>query len=56
VVRDWLGEHGGRDLAAGHIWAAAGLATDWRGQGPLDLPGVRVSRTGQWLRCTPVAR
>ncbi len=23
------------------------LVTDWRGQGPVDLPGVRASREGE---------
>lgn len=57
VLRDWLGEHGARDLAATHLFAVAALVTDWRGQGPLDLPGVRVQREGGHLSCTqPLAR
>ena len=29
-----------------HIAAVVRLATDWHGQGPLHLPGIRVGRTG----------
>ena len=44
VVRAWLAEAGGRDLGAAHLQAVLALITDWHGQGPLDLPGVRVVR------------
>lgn len=44
VVRSWLGEAGGRDLTASHVQAVSALVSDWHGQGPLDLPGVRVER------------
>ncbi|MCA0253568.1 MAG: tRNA lysidine(34) synthetase TilS [Actinobacteria bacterium] len=44
VVRAWLAEAGGRDLSAAHLNAVLALVTDWHGQGPLDLPGVRVGR------------
>ncbi len=32
-----------------HVLAAARLVTDWHGQGPLDLPGVKVRRDGGML-------
>lgn len=32
------------DVTSTHLEAAAALVHDWHGQGPLDLPGVRVSR------------
>ncbi len=55
VLRDWLAENGARDLAETHLLAASALVTDWRGQGPLDLPGVRVGRRDGWLSCHPAA-
>lgn len=37
----------GTDLTSEHLLAVDGLVTDWRGQGPLPLPGgVRASRQG----------
>ncbi|MCW5951646.1 MAG: tRNA lysidine(34) synthetase TilS [Propionibacteriaceae bacterium] len=50
AVRLWLAEAGGRDLSAAHVRAVLALVTDWRGQGPLDLPGVRVVRRDGALR------
>lgn len=32
------------DVTTAHLEAATGLVHDWHGQGPLDLPGVQVSR------------
>lgn len=49
VVRGWLTAAGGRDLAAAHVQAVLGLVSDWHGQGPLDLPGVRAARRGGTL-------
>lgn len=34
----------GVSLSRRHTMAVAALATEWRGQGPVDLPGVRVER------------
>ena len=40
----------GTDLTAEHLWSVDSLVTDWRGQGPLHLPGgVRVGRGPQGL-------
>lgn len=50
VVRAWLTAAGGRDLTAAHVQAVLALVTNWRGQGPLDLPGVRVARRAGTLR------
>ena len=36
-------------LPRGATLAVARLVTDWHGQGPLDLPGVRVVRHDGWL-------
>jgi len=33
-------------LSRAHTLEVARLVTDWHGQGPIDLPGVRVSREG----------
>ncbi len=35
----------GVSLSRAHTMAVASLATEWRGQGPIDLPGIRVERT-----------
>ncbi|KAB1653631.1 tRNA lysidine(34) synthetase TilS [Pseudoclavibacter chungangensis] len=34
----------GVSLSRRHTMAVAALATEWRGQGPVDLPGIRVER------------
>ncbi|SEB84670.1 tRNA(Ile)-lysidine synthase [Paramicrobacterium humi] len=34
----------GRSLSRGHTLAIAALVTDWRGQGPIDVPGITVRR------------
>lgn len=39
----WAGMRAG-DVTMVHLEAAADLVHDWHGQGPLDLPGVQVSR------------
>ena len=49
VLRTWLTEAGARDLSAAHLHAVDALLTDWHGQGPLALPGVRVERRGGLL-------
>ena len=36
----------GTPVTRQHVLAIAELATDWHGQKPLALPGIRVSRTG----------
>lgn len=56
VVRGWLVDRGARDLSAAHVQAVLALVTDWRGQGALDLPGVRVGRRDGVLRAHPSAR
>ncbi|WP_125107621.1 MULTISPECIES: tRNA lysidine(34) synthetase TilS [Gulosibacter] len=35
----------GVSLSRAHTMAVAALATEWRGQGPIDLPGIRVERS-----------
>jgi len=36
-------------LSRAHTLEVARLVTDWHGQGPLDLPGIRVERLGGLL-------
>jgi len=50
-LRAWLVQQGLRDAHLDHTRAVAALVTDWRGQGPVHLPGgLRVSRVGGVLR------
>ena len=39
----------GSTLTREHTLRIAGLVTDWRGQGPIDVPGITVRRTGARL-------
>jgi tRNA(Ile)-lysidine synthase len=36
-------------LSRSHTLEIARLVTDWHGQGPIDVPGVRVERRGRLL-------
>lgn len=36
----------GSELSREHTLSIAALVTDWRGQGPVFVPGIRVTRTG----------
>mgnify|MGYP002382235041 CR=1 FL=1 len=42
---------GCRALSREHVLAMAGLIEDWRGQGPIDLPGG--VRAASWSACSP---
>lgn len=42
----------GQALHRSHTLEVARLVTDWRGQGPLHLPGIRVERAGGVIRFT----
>ncbi|MFT4109905.1 TilS substrate-binding domain-containing protein, partial [Propionicimonas sp.] len=55
VLRDWLRRAGGSDLSAAHLRAVAALVTDWHGQKGIDVPGLRVARTGSRLHVLPLA-
>jgi tRNA(Ile)-lysidine synthase len=44
VLRRWLLRHGADEVTMTHLVAVDALVTDWRGQGPADLPSVRVTR------------
>ncbi|OYN84636.1 tRNA lysidine(34) synthetase TilS [Parenemella sanctibonifatiensis] len=53
ALRDWLREAGG-EVTSGHLLAVVGLVHDWHGQGPLQLPGLQVSRrAGRLVRHQP---
>ncbi len=52
VLRLAAAEHGAH-LGRGHTGAIAALVTDWRGQGPAFVPGLRVSREGGTLVFRP---
>ena len=55
VIRGWLLARGALEVAAVQTAAVSALVSDWRGQGPLDLPGLRVARSGDELRAMPRA-
>jgi tRNA(Ile)-lysidine synthase len=44
VLRRWLLRHGADEVTMTHLAAVDALVVAWRGQGPADLPGVRVTR------------
>jgi tRNA(Ile)-lysidine synthase len=44
----------GVSLSRAHTLAIAALVTDWRGQGPIDVPGIQVSRNGRRLHFAAV--
>lgn len=52
VLRRWLVDCGSpaSALAAVHLKAVRALVERWRGQGPIDVPGGRVTRSGDVLR------
>ena len=54
VLRGWLQAAGVPDLQAVHLAAVDALLIDWRGQGPVDLPGgAGVVRTSGTLTVVP---
>ena len=44
AVRGWLVQRGAIQPSAAHVAAVMALVHDWHGQGPVDLPGLRVQR------------
>jgi len=53
VLRAWARRHGAGALSAAHTSALDALVSDWHGQGPVDLPGVRVARSSGKLVLNP---
>lgn len=56
VVRHWLLDQGASEVASGHVTAVLALITDWRGQGPVQIPGVVVERCDAMLVRSPAPR
>lgn len=46
VIRLLARERFGSHLSREHTLAVSALVTDWRGQGPIDVPGLTVTRAG----------
>ena len=46
VLLAWLRGSGGNDLSAAHLASVRGLVHSWRGQRWVEVPGLRVARTG----------
>jgi tRNA(Ile)-lysidine synthase len=54
VLKSWVERAGSGQLAASHVAELDRLVTDWRGQGPIDLPsGIRVARSSGRLVLIP---
>lgn len=56
VIRDWLLRRGApaNDLGSRHIESVLALVYEYRGQGPLTIPGrVLIRRSGESLRAEP---
>jgi len=49
IVRYVVESEFGVSLERTHTLAVTRLVTDWHGQRPLDLPGVKVERHGAWI-------
>lgn len=49
IIRHVVAAEFGASLTRSHTLDVARLVTDWRGQGPIDLPGCRASRVGSRL-------
>ena len=56
VLRSWLTARGAPDVGLAHVAAVAELVTRWHGQTGVDVPGLRVRRTGGRLVCGPRTR
>jgi tRNA(Ile)-lysidine synthase len=54
IIRHVVRSEFGISLSRTHTLETARLVTDWHGQGPIDLPGVRAARVGGLLVFTAV--
>jgi tRNA(Ile)-lysidine synthase len=52
VLQRWLRRRGAADLSRRHLAEVDALLVGWRGQGPLQLPGVSVARQDDRLWCS----
>jgi tRNA(Ile)-lysidine synthase len=50
VLRAWLLAGGAGEVSAAHLASVTALVTDWHGQRWVEVPGLRVSRSGGSLR------
>ncbi|PWC07757.1 tRNA lysidine(34) synthetase TilS [Mycetocola zhujimingii] len=46
IIRMVAASEFGQSLSRSHTLAIAALVTDWKGQGPIDVPGFTVTRNG----------
>ena len=49
IIRVVASSEFGQSLSRNHTLAIAALVTDWKGQGPIDVPGISVTRNGGLL-------
>lgn len=49
ILRQAISTISGEGLWRSHTEAVMALVTDWHGQGPIDVPGARVERKGDFL-------
>lgn len=52
IIRHVVASEFGQSLTRAQTLEIARLVTDWRGQGPIDLPGCRASRRGAMIEIT----
>lgn len=52
IIRHVVASEFGESLTRSQTVEVARLVTDWRGQGPIDLPACRARRAGAWLEFT----
>lgn len=55
IIRHVVHSEFGQSLTRAQTIEVARLVTDWRGQGPIDLPGCRASRRGAVIEFTAAA-
>lgn len=55
IIRHVVQSEFGQSLTRAQTLEVARLVTDWRGQGPIDLPGCRASRRGAVIEFTAAA-
>lgn len=53
VLKIWLAESGAAETPYERVRAVEALITDWHGQGPIELPGLTIRRTGAVLSSMP---
>lgn len=56
VLKIWLAESGAAETPYERVHAVEALITDWHGQGPIELAGLAIRRSGAVLSPVPRAR